>query len=227
MVVPDRFAEYMDTSGSVSIDKFIGSRAPLGTAQLGDGTVVGFRLGTPGDRQLLLDAFDRLSPRSRYFRFFTSMPKLPAGVVDRLIDVAATERVAVVVFELDKPDSLIGVVRYFRQPGSDEADVALTVLDDWQGQGVAGLAFDKCVEAALAEGIVTFTASTLSENGPMVRFFRRRGATTSRDPEDLGVINVRMALADVTAKPPVAAYVGSASCSGAGGKPELSEVGRE
>jgi len=191
----NRFAEDMETTGFTKPGP--ADRATLGTAKLDDGTVVGFRYGTPGDRELLLDAFDRLSPRSRYLRFFTSMPKLPPSVVDRLVDVGATGRVAVVAFALDNPDSLIGVVRYFRAAGTDEADIALTVLDDWQGRGIASRAFAACVEVARAEGITTFTASTLSENTPMVRFFRSRGATTSRDPEDLSVINVRLPLADI------------------------------
>lgn len=163
--------------------------------------MVGMRYGTPDDRAMLLEAFERLSPRSRYLRFFTAMPRLPAGVVDRLVDVGERGRVAVVVFELDNPDSLIGVVRYFRTADTDQADVAFTVLDEWQGLGVAGLAFDKCVEVARREGISTFTASTLSENTQMVSFFRRRGATTARDPEDLGVITVMMDLPSLGTSP--------------------------
>lgn len=201
MEIPDPRIHGLTKPGGVVGGAGAVGGATLGTARLRDGTIVGFRLGTPDDRAMLLSAFEQLSPRSRYLRFFTAMPRLPEGVVDRLVDVGSRGKVAVVVFELDNPTSLVGVVRYFRTPGTDRADVAFTVLDEWQGRGIAGLAFAKCVELAQAEGITTFTASTLSENTQMLSFFRRRGAATSRDPEDLGVINVTMDLVPSDASP--------------------------
>jgi len=40
----------------------------------------------PADREKLLAAFDRLSPESRYRRFFTATPRLPEKLLRRLLD---------------------------------------------------------------------------------------------------------------------------------------------
>jgi len=40
----------------------------------------------PADREKLLAAFDRVSPESRYRRFFTVTPRLPEKLLRRLLD---------------------------------------------------------------------------------------------------------------------------------------------
>lgn len=167
----------------------------LGAVTLADGRRVALRFGRPGDRGAIVRGFERLSPRSRYLRFFSPMRQIPPGLLDRLADVDRTDRVAVIAYLVDEPDELVGVVRYFRDPASPtEADVALTVLDDYQGQGLAGAMYDACVDVARSRGIECFTASVLAENGPMIGFFRNRGAEIRRDPRDPCELAVRLPL---------------------------------
>lgn len=168
----------------------LGPGALLGSSTLADGTHLQFRLGKPGDRDALVEAFERLSDRSRYLRFFSTLRVLPPTLLDRLCDVSDRNKVAVVV-SVDRPDDppglgeLIGVVRYVRSSADPAAaDVALTITDDWQGRGIAGAAWEHAVALARREGIERFTAIVLRENQPMMSFFRRRGATFSRDADD-------------------------------------------
>ena len=123
------------------------------------------------------------------------MREIPPGLLDRLVDVNRTDRVAVIAYLVDEPDELVGVVRYFRDADCPtEADVALTVLDDYQGQGLAGAMYDACVDVARSRGIESFTACVLAENAPMIGFFRKRGADIRRNMRDPSELAVRLPL---------------------------------
>src|SRR5438128_4292515 len=65
------------------------------THRLADGTPVRLRLLRRSDREKLVAAFDRLSPESRYRRFFTAMPRLPEKLLHRLLDIDGWNHVAI------------------------------------------------------------------------------------------------------------------------------------
>lgn len=169
--------------------------AALGQATLADGTPIGFRLARPQDREALIEGYAKLSQRSRYLRFFTASKQLSPALIQSLTTVDTTDRVAVIAHRVADDQSPIGVVRWIRSADRPhEADVALTVIDDWQGRGVAALAWQVAVDWAQRQEVDTFTASVLSENRRMRQFFSRRGAQTSRDPSDPTVLSVRVPL---------------------------------
>jgi len=74
------------------------------------------------------------------------------------------------IVALDEPDDAgIGVARFVRDPmRSDTAELAVTVVDEWQGRrrqhGVAG----RGQRARVARGIRTFTALMLAGNTTMM-----------------------------------------------------------
>jgi len=153
------------------------------------------RFGRPTDRDALVAAFEQLSPRSRYLRFFQRLSYLPTALIDRLTDVDEIDRVAVVAFIADHPETLIGVVRYIRYSESrNRADIALTVLDQYQGQGLASQMYDVLADIAIERGIDTFTADVLRENIPMLKFFRARNGETKVDPDDGAAMKVTLAV---------------------------------
>ncbi len=55
--------------------------------RLVDGTKMRLRLLRAEDRDWLVKGFEKLSPESRYRRFCTAMPRLPASVLERLLRV--------------------------------------------------------------------------------------------------------------------------------------------
>ena len=63
---------------------------------LRDGTRIAVRALVPDDRELIVAAFERLSPRSRYLRFFSPLPRLTTGMLDALMDVDHVRHVALV-----------------------------------------------------------------------------------------------------------------------------------
>lgn len=164
-------------------------------AILRDGTRIAFRLATPADRDALLRGFEKLSLRSRYFRFFQAAKTLPPRLLDILTAVDSTDRVAVIAYLESAPEDLVGVVRFTRLDDSTTADVALTVIDEWHGKGVATATYDVAERYAAEQGIQKFSASVLSENTAMRQFFVKRGATVSRDQYDRTVLDFTLDLA--------------------------------
>src|SRR5207245_10374104 len=65
------------------------------THRLVDGTPVRRRLLRRADREKLVAAFDRLSPESRYRRFFTAMPRLPEKLLRSLLDIDGWNHLAI------------------------------------------------------------------------------------------------------------------------------------
>jgi GNAT superfamily N-acetyltransferase len=58
------------------------------------------------------------------------------------------------------------------------AELAITVLDRWQGRGLGRVLLDAVADRARDEGITCLTAEVLSENRPMLGLLRRAGPVT-------------------------------------------------
>ena len=143
--------------------------------ELRDGSHVRVRPGRRSDGALLLRGFQRLSPESRYRRFLTSMPRLPEATVRRLVDLDHHDHEAMIALDEQGTEAL-GVSRYVRDPARpDAAEVAVTVVDDWQGRGLGTLLLEVISARAREEGVRTFTALMLAGNQDMMDLFRHLG----------------------------------------------------
>ena len=150
---------------------------------LRDGSQVRIRQIRRSDGELLLRGFQRLSPESRYRRFLTPMPRLPGTTVRRLTDVDHQDHEAMIALDEQGTEGL-GVARYVRDPGRrDAAEVAVTVVDDWQGRGLGTLLLEVISARARDEGVRTFTALMLARNQDMMDLFKRLGPVRVVDRE--------------------------------------------
>jgi protein lysine acetyltransferase len=178
-----------------------------GTIVLGDGTKIVLRPLVAADRELLADAFDHLSPRSRYRRFLSPMPRLSETVLSFLTDVDQVDHFAwaAVVREPGgpgvppenirgpgvSPENIsgpvgVGTSRFVRLGDPAAADAAVTVIDDYQGRGIGGLLLDALVLRALDHGITRFQGVVLEENLPSRAMLTRAGARF--EPDGGGVL---------------------------------------
>jgi acetyltransferase len=74
------------------------------------------------------------------------------------------------------------------------AELGLSVLDSWQGSGVAHALMDKLIEGARAAGVREIYGDVLESNTRMVAFMTRHGMEPGADwPWDMGG-SVRMEL---------------------------------
>jgi RimJ/RimL family protein N-acetyltransferase len=161
-------------------------------ATLRDGTPVHLRTIEPEDRDAIAAGFEELSDESRYRRFLSPVPRLTGSTLRYLTDVDHHDHEAVIAFSADGEP--MGVARYVREdPGSGTAEVAVTVVDAWQGRGLGTELLARVAERAREEGIDCFTATALAANNDMIDLLRNLGATDSK-PAAGGVVELRVDL---------------------------------
>jgi len=157
---------------------------------LADGGTVHLRPIRPSDGPAHLAFFERLSPETRYYRFFGPKQHLSEAEVTYFTTVDYEDRMALVAL-LD--DHIIAVARYDRIPGSDEAEVAFVIDDAQQGRGLGTLMLEHLAGTALENGIARFVAETLPGNERMLQVFHDAGYQTVDRFAD-GVIQVAFSI---------------------------------
>lgn len=168
------------------------SKAEPELARLRDASQVAIRPIRPGDKGLLEAGFARLSPESRYRRFLTPVKRLTERQLTYFTEVDHQDHEALLA--LDDRGAPVGVARYIRLSGRpDIAEVAVTVVDDWQGRGVATELLHRLVARAREEGIERFTATCLAENHDVIELLEHLGATSLTRP-DAGVLGLEIEL---------------------------------
>jgi len=180
---------------------------------LRDGSRVRVRQGQASDAELLLRGFARLSSQSRYRRFLTPMPELDQKKVGYLTDIDHHDHEAMIALdELGKEG--LGIARYVRNPvRPDAAEVAVTVIDDWQGRGLGTVLLEIISARARQEGINTFTALVLTENKEMLDLFEDLGPVQIID-RALGTVELEVPIPAVGASPSLKKLLGIAARQG-------------
>jgi GNAT superfamily N-acetyltransferase len=135
------------------------------------GAVVELRPITPEDKTLLLGVFQRLSKESRYRRFSTSLRALSPAMLADLTEVNHSDREAIIAID-PSSGAALGVARYVRlSDDPDAAEVAVAVVDDWQGRGLAPALLTELSGRALHAGISRFVALIQTDNRDALALF--------------------------------------------------------
>lgn len=145
--------------------------------ELTDGTKVHVRPIVPEDEPLLIEAVAAMSERTVYFRFFSPLKRLPDALAHRLAVVDYNDRFAIVA-TTHKPggkERIVGVARYDRAAGSDVAETAVAVVDEFQRRGLGSTLLTILGKVAREHGIKTFTLIVLPENQQMLGLLRKMG----------------------------------------------------
>jgi RimJ/RimL family protein N-acetyltransferase len=163
---------------------------------LADGTHVILRHVRPSDGEELRRAFERLSPESRYRRFFGGLTQLSDATLHYLTEVDGRDHVAIVAL-MESPDLKteqgLGVARFVRlADDATVAEAAVTVVDDVQKRGLGRLLATTLAEAARERGIHRFRADVLADNQPMRAIMAEIGA--AERGTSAGVITYDVAL---------------------------------
>lgn len=160
---------------------------PTRTVALRDGTQAVLRLARPEDAALLDTGFAHLSEHSRYSRFFTPMRELSDDARAALVDVDETDRVAIIALVDDQP---AGVGRYFRSElDPRSAELAVTVIDQWQGFGLGRALVGAVLDHAATTGVEILRAETLTANRSARRLFGSLGGSESPIEDDPSVVS--------------------------------------
>jgi len=161
--------------------------------RLRDGEQIMVRPIQPEDRAELAAGMERLSPESRYRRFFTPTSELSAAQLTYLTEVDHHDHEALVALEPDTGHG-IGVARFVRSPRDRElAEVAVAVADSWQNRGVATALLERLTKRAREEGVRRFSAEILADNRPMLELIEELGQVTTKQ-RDHGTVEVELEL---------------------------------
>jgi acetyltransferase len=143
----------------------------------------------------MLQAFVReLSPESRYFRFASHMPELPARMLARYTLIDYDREMALVAVVRDRPagtggdppgrDRIVGVSRYIINPDGTSCEFSLVAADDMTGRGLGTRLMLAIVDAARARGLAEIVGLILAENAGMLRLMTRLGFAIRPFPEN-------------------------------------------
>ncbi|MFN7726624.1 MAG: GNAT family N-acetyltransferase [Rubrivivax sp.] len=148
----------------------------------------------PDDAEMLQAFVRGMSEESRYFRFASTMPELPARMLARytLIDYdREMALVAVVKQRAVQPDGsvqeheeLIGVSRYITNPDQTSCEFSLAVADDYKGQGLGSRLMLSIIDVARSRGLAEIVGLILANNSNMLRLMGSLGFTLAPFPED-------------------------------------------
>lgn len=144
---------------------------------LPDGAWIVIRPLERGDARLVAEIFAGLSETSRSRRFLQTGMTLSSRELDRLVDVDHRDHEALVAVDV-WTRAPVGVAHYFRTaPAGKVAEVAIAVVDAWQGRGVGRALVKRLARRAQDGAIERFDAWILSENQPALALLSELGPT--------------------------------------------------
>ncbi len=142
---------------------------------LRDGTTATIRRIQSSDQQAVQEFFDRLSPESRWYRFF-SVARPSEQMIHSLCNPPDSHsQITLVVTRIVNQElHMIAAGSYW---GQDEktAEVAFSVEDAFQGKGIGTLLLERLALLAARNGFTRFWATTHANNQAMLEVFRRSG----------------------------------------------------
>lgn len=164
---------------------------------LRDGTPILIRTARADDRQRIVAAFEKLEPHTIYTRYFTYRKNVSEAELKRL-DAPDFDRFIMLLATLgsgaDETVIAAAVFVMLETTGAERAaEVAFTVEEDYQRQGLAGKLLATIIGIARSRGICRLEADVLAGNHAMLSVFRRSGLPMSTSHAG-GVVHVALHL---------------------------------
>jgi RimJ/RimL family protein N-acetyltransferase len=150
---------------------------------LRDGTPVLIRLLNQDDKEELEIGFEKLSTKSKYRRFFVPISSLSNSQLKYLTEIDNKNHLALCAYIVGQDGMFgIGVARYFRVEDEPEtAEFALTIIDEFQSQGLGTELLNLLIQCACKNGIRKFIGYMLAENSSMLKILKHLGARIRRE----------------------------------------------
>ena len=136
------------------------------------------------DGDAFLAAWRGLSEDSRYTRFMSPVRDASPRMLERATHPdAQTELQLVAVAHGAEHEEIVGGARYAGAPGSRDCEFAITIVDAWQGQGLARALLEALMGAARERGYECMEGYILASNAPMLGLAKKLGFKPAPSPE--------------------------------------------
>ena len=148
----------------------------------------------PDDADMLQDLVQHLSPESRYFRFVSSITRLPPTMLARFTLIDYDREMALVAVvkqrnpnaqgDMVESERIVGVSRYVTNPDQASCEFALLVADDFIGKGLGSRLMLSIMDVARERGLTEMDGLVLANNPAMLKLVRSLGFVVKVFPED-------------------------------------------
>ena len=154
-----------------------------------NGTKVTLRPIRPEDEPMMVEFHKTLSERSVHFRYFGQLNLSQRIAHERLTRICFNDydREIALVADYKRKDGtheILGVGRLSKIHGLDEAEFAIVISDQWQGQGLGTRILKLLVEIGRQEKLKRITAHILSDNVEMTQVSREAGFKLTREEDE-------------------------------------------
>lgn len=150
----------------------------------------------PDDATMLQAMVRGMSDESRYFRFASTMPEMPARMLARYTLIDYDREMALVAVlkerhtseegEVTESERIIAVSRYITNPDQSTCEFSLAVADDFANQGLGTRMMLAIIDVARARGLSEIIGLILSNNSRMLKLMQALGFSIAPFPEDPG-----------------------------------------
>lgn len=167
---------------------------------LHDGRTLTLRAIAEGDATEIVQAFERLSSQSRYYRFMIHKRTLNDAALHRGVH-PRPGRDFVFVATIPAADGIdiVGAAQYVQAGDADvkTCEFAVTVAEDWRGSGLATELLSSLVRQARRDGYQAMEGFVIAENTAMLALSRRLKFKAEHVAGDATVLRVQLALQGV------------------------------
>lgn len=146
-----------------------------------DGTSVNIRPVKPTDEVALQEFFYSHSEETVYNRYFRPVRALPHATAQGLVNIDYEHDMAILATTgaIGK-EKIVGLGRYVRDKDGDLAEVAYTIHDQYQGQGLGTILQDHLTAYAKLRGVRGLWAVSFGSNKAMLSVFGKLGPYTKK-----------------------------------------------
>jgi GNAT superfamily N-acetyltransferase len=166
------------------------------TETLHDGSVIEIRALRPEDRKEILAAMEHASADTLYHRFFAVKRHFSEKEEHYFFDIDFVNHVVLIATTTlnGGPAKIVGGSRFVvTEPG--KAEVAFSVVDEFQHHGLGAALMRHITAVAREAGIHEFSAEVLADNSSMLGVFEHSGLVTATR-RDGSTVHVSMRFPD-------------------------------
>jgi len=154
-----------------------------------DGVVLGqyqIRPITPHDRAGVLDLFEHLSAKSRYFRYAHVVSTMPETLLHDIIHATTVNDLALVAMlkNSDGTETLGGIAHYIKDINGSKAEFSLSVNDDHHHEGIGANLMRSIQDCATLNGLTAIYGYINKKNVDMLALMRYLNFQISTSEED-------------------------------------------